>query len=89
LSETLYTINEARYDLRKALATVLEEQVPPLDDEMNLFQEFRLDSMSMLETLMELEDMLGFNVDPEELDIKDFETVGGYSTFLVNIKAAA
>ncbi|WP_299601591.1 acyl carrier protein [uncultured Tateyamaria sp.] len=83
-----YTHNEARDDLRKALAAVLEESIPPLSDEMNLFREFRLDSMSMLETLMELEDMLGFNVDPEELDIKDFETVAGYSGFLVAIKAA-
>lgn len=87
--EDAYTQKEARNDLRKALATVLEEQIPPLSDEMNLFKEFQLDSMSMLETLMELEDMLGFNVDPEELDIKDFETVGGYSSFLVTIKAAS
>ncbi|QBF29895.1 acyl carrier protein [Thalassococcus sp. S3] len=84
-----YTQNEARDDLRKALAAVLEEAIPPLSDEMNLFREFRLDSMSMLETLMELEDMLGFNVDPEDLDIKDFETVGGYSSFLVAIKTEA
>ena len=45
--------------------------------------------MSMLETLMELEDMLDFKVDPEELDIKDFETVGGYCSFLIGMKAAA
>ncbi|OKL45147.1 acyl carrier protein [Pseudovibrio exalbescens] len=83
------TQQEAREQLRKALASVLEEQIPPLSDEMNLFSEFHLDSMSMLETLMELEDMLGFHVDPEELDIKDFETVGGYSSFLVSVKDAA
>ena len=84
-----YTQTDARNDLRQALATVLEEEIPPLSDEMNLFKEFYLDSMSMLESLMELEDMLGFNVDPESLDIKDFETVGRYSSFLVSIKAAA
>lgn len=87
--EEAYPVTEAREALRRALATVLEADVPPLADEMNLFQEFYLDSMSMLETLMELEDMLDFKVDPEELDIKDFETVGGYCSFLIGMKAAA
>lgn len=87
--EEAYSVTEAREALRKALASVLEDDIPPLSDEMNLFQEFYLDSMSMLETLIELEDMLEFRVDPEELDIKDFETVGGYCSFLVQIKAAA
>lgn len=85
--DSAFTMADARENLRTALATVLEEEIPPLSDDMNLFNEFHLDSMSMLETLMELEDMLGFNVDPEELDIKDFETVEGYSKFLVAIKA--
>lgn len=88
LEETC-SVNEAREALRKALASVLEDDIPPLSDEMNLFQEFCLDSMSMLETLIELEDMLEFKVDPEELDIKDFETVGGYCSFLVQITAAS
>ncbi|MBX4935277.1 MULTISPECIES: phosphopantetheine-binding protein [Rhizobium] len=81
--------DEARDALRKALHAVLEEEIPPLTDNIVLFEKFQLDSMSMLETLIELEEMLGFSVDPEELDVKDFETVGGYTDFLVMTAAAA
>ncbi|MQW30252.1 acyl carrier protein [Sinorhizobium meliloti] len=80
--------DEARDALRKALKAVLEEEIPPLTDNIVLFEKFQLDSMSMLETLIELEEMLGFSVDPEELDVKDFETVGGYTDFLMTVAAA-
>ncbi|APO69782.1 acyl carrier protein (plasmid) [Rhizobium gallicum] len=80
--------DKARDALRSALESVLEENIPALSDEIVLFERFRLDSMTMLETLIELEERLGFSADPEELDIKDFETVGGYTDFLVKIAPA-
>lgn len=78
----------ARNALRQAVSKVLEEDVPPLKDEMRMFEDLRLDSTSMLETMMELEESLGFSVDPEELDIDDFLTVGSYVKFLMHIKEA-
>jgi acyl carrier protein len=85
--ESSMTINAAaaREALREAVSKVLEEEVPPLLDEMSMFEELRMDSTTMLETLMELESRLGFEVNPEELDIEDFLTVGAYVKFLVDV----
>jgi acyl carrier protein len=76
----------ARDALHQAVTTVLEEEVPPLKDEMSMFEDLRMDSTTMLETLMELEESLQFSVDPEELDIEDFLTVRAWLKFLVDIK---
>ncbi|WP_277738571.1 phosphopantetheine-binding protein [Ferruginivarius sediminum] len=76
----------AREALRQAVSKVLEEDTPPLEDGMNMFEDLRMDSTTMLETLMELEETLQFDVDPEELDIEDFLTVGAYVKFLVEVK---
>lgn len=80
------THESAREALRDALKKVLEEDIPPLKDEMSMFEDLRMDSTTMLETMMELEEALQFDVDPEELDIEDFLTVGAYVKFLVNVK---
>lgn len=76
----------AREALRQALIKVLDEDVPALEDEMSMFEDLRMDSTTMLETMLELEETLEFDVDPEELDLDDFLTVGAYVKFLVNIK---
>lgn len=77
---------EAREALRKAVSVVLNESVPHLTDEMSMFEDLRMDSTTMLETLMELQDVMGFEVDPEELDLEDFLTVGAYTRFLISIQ---
>ncbi len=46
-----------------------------------LFDDLHLDSTTMLEMLMELEDSLGPEVDPEELDADDFEAVDTFTDF--------
>ncbi|MEX0729543.1 MAG: phosphopantetheine-binding protein [Aquisalimonadaceae bacterium] len=83
------TVNasEAREALRQAVIKVLEEDVRPLRNEMSMFEDLRMDSTTMLETLMELENTLQFKIDPEELEIEDFLTVGTYVQFLVEITA--
>lgn len=75
---------DAREALRKAVSTVLNEPVPSLNDEMSMFEDLRMDSTTMLETLMELQDVMGFDIDPEELDLEDFLTVGAYTRFLIS-----
>jgi len=77
------TVREA---LHQAVSKVLGEKVPPLEDKMSMFEELRMDSTTMLETMMELEDVLHFTVDPEDLDIEDFLTVDAYIQFLLQIK---
>lgn len=77
---------DAREALRQACSKVLEEDVPALNDEMHMFEDLKMDSTTMLESLLELEETLSFDVDPEELDVEDFLTVGKYVHFLVNVK---
>ena len=71
--------------LRTAFSKVLNEDIPPLTSEMSLFEDLYLDSTTMLETLMELEDMLGFRVDPNSLEVEDFLTVKSFVTFLETV----
>ena len=52
---------------------------------MSLFEDLYLDSTTMLETLMELEGMLGFRVDPNSLEVEDFLTVESFVTFLETV----
>jgi acyl carrier protein len=78
--------DDARSALHDAVSAVLNEAVPPLRDEMSMFEDLRMDSTTMLETLMELQDSLDFEVDPEELDLEDFLTVGAYIQFIVSRK---
>ena len=59
--------------------------IPPLTAEMSLFEDLYLDSTTMLETLMELEGMLGFRVDPNSLEVEDFLTVESFVTFLETV----
>ncbi|MEW9514571.1 MULTISPECIES: phosphopantetheine-binding protein [Streptomyces] len=67
--------------LETALSTVLDRPVTELRGGTRLFDDLHLDSTTMLEMLMELEDSLGLEVDPEELDADDFETVDTFTDF--------
>jgi acyl carrier protein len=69
--------------IEKALAEVLEREVPPLTEEMRFFEDLHLDSTSIMELLISLEDGIGFVVDPETLDMDDFKSVGSFTTFLL------
>ena len=52
---------------------------------MSLFEDLYLDSTTMLETLMELEGVLGLRVDPNSLEVEDFLTVESFVTFLETV----
>ncbi|MFE6687035.1 acyl carrier protein [Streptomyces sp. NPDC057743] len=65
-----------------ALSEVLEREVTGLTEATRLFEDLHLDSTSVLELLMALEDAMGLEVDPEDLDMDDFATVGTLLTYL-------
>jgi acyl carrier protein len=46
-----------------------------------LFDDLALESMSILELLLKLEDDLGFEFDPETLEPSDFDTVGSLAAY--------
>lgn len=70
--------------LETALTDVLERPVTGLRGEIRLFDDLHLDSTTMLEMLMALEDSIGLVVDPEELDVDDFESVDTFTDFVLS-----
>nr|MDT0658201.1 phosphopantetheine-binding protein [Micromonospora sp. DSM 115978] len=65
-----------------ALADVLMRDPGPLPEGTRLFEDVHLDSTAILELLMVLEDNIGIEVDPENLNMDDFRTVGTLADFL-------
>lgn len=62
--------------VKAALAEVLQRALPAVDGHTRLFEDLHLDSTSVLELLMALEDSVGLVVDPEQLRPEDFQTIG-------------
>lgn len=69
--------------LEAALTDVLDRPVSGLTGEVRLFDDLHLDSTTMLEMLMALEDSIGLEVDPEELEVDDFESVATFTDFVL------
>ena len=67
--DAIITIIEA------CLSEVLQRDLTQLPGETRLFDDLHLDSTSILELLMALEDAASIEVDPEDLNIKDFQTL--------------
>lgn len=72
--------------LEAALTHVLEQPVSGLTGDVRLFDDLHLDSTTMFETLMELEDSIGLVVDPEKLDPDDFKTVDTFTEFVLSVR---
>jgi acyl carrier protein len=65
-----------------ALSEVLEREVTGLTEDTRLFEDMHLDSTSVLELLMALEDIAEISVDPETLDMDDFRSVGTLASYM-------
>jgi acyl carrier protein len=59
-----------------ALGRVLKRELPDLSEQTRLGEDLNLDSTSVLELLLEIEDELGIQIDVEGIEQSDFETVG-------------
>ncbi|MBS2532716.1 phosphopantetheine-binding protein [Catenulispora sp. NF23] len=66
----------------KCLAEVLKHEVTDLGEDVRLFDDLHLDSTSVLELLMVLEDNVGLEIDPENLDMDDFRTIGSLADYV-------
>lgn len=69
--------------IEAALSEVLETEVSGLTEETRFFDDLHLDSTSIMELLMSLEDEIDIVVDPETLDMDDFKSVGSFTSFLL------
>jgi acyl carrier protein len=74
--------------IEQALSEVLEREVSGMALETRLFEDLHLDSTSVLELLMALEDAVGIEVDPESLEMSDFKTIGTLADYVSENLAA-
>lgn len=81
----MFNKESAKEALKEALENVLGESIGKLNFDMRMFEDLHMDSTTMLESLLELEERLGFDIDPEELDMEDFLTVNAYTEFLIQV----
>jgi acyl carrier protein len=76
--------------IEDALSEVLMRDISGLSESTRLFEDLQLDSTAVLELLMALEDNIGFEVDPDNLDMADFKTLGTLADYVsVALKARA
>ncbi len=68
--------------LRIALSAVLNREISDLRDQSRLFEDLALDSTSVIELLMSLEDTMDLEIDPDELGPDVFRTVGSLSAYI-------
>jgi acyl carrier protein len=80
---------EIRAALKQALTEVLNTDIPELTEDTRLFADLTLDSTSVIELLMALEDSLRLQIDPDELAADAFETVGTLTDYIEGCLAAA
>jgi acyl carrier protein len=68
--------------LKIALSAVLNREVTDLTPQSRLFEDLAMDSTSVIELLMSLEDTMGLEIDPDELGPEVFRTVGSLTDYI-------
>ena len=81
-------VTDTRAVVKQALVEVLEKDLPELTDETRLFGDLGLDSTSVIDLLMSLEDSLGLQIDPDELTAEAFDTFASLTGYVANCLAA-
>ncbi|MCA1268678.1 phosphopantetheine-binding protein [Streptomyces rubiginosohelvolus] len=68
--------------IRVALGSALGHERAELPESTTLFEDLAVDSSSVLELLLTLEESVGLEIDPDELEPEIFETVGTLATYV-------
>ena len=68
--------------LQISLSAVLNRDILELPENARLFDDLGLDSTSVIELLMALEDTINLEVDPDELEPEIFQTVGSLTDYI-------
>ncbi|MBP2706801.1 acyl carrier protein [Microbispora sp. RL4-1S] len=66
----------------RSIGEVLQREVTDVTEDTRLFDDLQLDSTSILELLMAVEDTMDVEVDPEGLDMDSFRTIGTLADYL-------
>jgi acyl carrier protein len=75
--------------LEIALSAVLNKEIGGVTPDLRLFEDLALDSTSVIELLMSLEDTIGLEIDPDELGPEVFRTVGSLTDYIESAFARA
>jgi diaminopimelate decarboxylase len=73
---------DQQIDIRSAVAEVLDRDIATLNPNVRLNDDLHLDSLSMVELMARLEDQYKFAVDPDELSLDHFATVGSLTAYV-------
>ncbi|HEY0636890.1 MAG TPA: phosphopantetheine-binding protein [Pseudonocardiaceae bacterium] len=73
--------------IRLVVERVLNRGVPALGPDTRLLNDLGLDSVGILETLIALEDQVGFEVDIDNLDPGVFDTAGSLADYVTSMTA--
>jgi|HubBroStandDraft_4_1064222.scaffolds.fasta_scaffold228047_2 acyl carrier protein len=65
-----------------ALSAVLNREIVNFGPQLRLFEDLDVDSTSVIDLLMSLEDTIGLEVDPDELGPEVFQTVGSLTDYV-------
>ena len=68
--------------VRDALSTVFNRDLPDLAEESRLFEDLGLDSTSVIELLMSLENSIDLEIDPDSLEPEVFMTVRSLADYI-------
>jgi acyl carrier protein len=83
------TRDEVIAPITVALSEVLQRDLDGLTYDTRLFDDLNLDSTTIIELLMALEDVLGVLVDPDTLAPDHFTTVGALADYVISLEPAA
>jgi acyl carrier protein len=68
--------------IRRSLIAALGHEITRLHETTMLYEDLGLESIGTLELLLDLEDTLGIEVDPEDLEMEVFRTVGSLADYV-------
>lgn len=68
--------------IRQSLTVALGREIADLHETTMLFEDLGLESLGTLELLLNLEDTLGIEVDPEDLEMAVFRTVESLADYV-------
>ncbi|MEU6859290.1 acyl carrier protein [Glycomyces sp. NPDC046736] len=83
------TRDELSAVVTKALAETLGHDLPDIDADTKLFDDLSLDSTSILGLMVNLEDALEIEIDPDSISEEHFATFGSLTGFLHEAAEAA
>ena len=68
--------------IQQSLTVALGREITGLHETTMLYEDLGLESIGTLELLLDLEDTLGIEVDPEVLELEVFRTVGSLTDYV-------